>query len=294
MNTQANIIVRIAPVVFVFLWATGFVGAKYGTRDAEPLTFLAIRFAITFIILAPIVFAFFRPPRDAVPQILHSFFVGCLIQTVYLGCVFFAIDQGLAAGVSSLIVALQPFFTAIFAWFFLSERLSWFKLVCFLIALGGVLMVLFPDLNFVNTMSGITVVTLTASIVATIGISLGAVYQKRCVTSLNLWVSTASQFAGATVLTTLAALVFETGHIAWTSYTILSLAWLVLVLSIGAVALLMYLIRRGDAASVASLFFLVPVVAMGMSWVLFDERLTLVQVLGSALVVASVAFASRK
>ncbi|MGI9350004.1 MAG: DMT family transporter [Rhizobiaceae bacterium] len=294
MRSPSNLIVRMAPMVFVLLWATGFVGAKYGTSDAEPFTFLAIRFAITFFILLPFILLFIPRSGFNLPQILHSMIIGCFIQALYLGGIFYAIDRGMAAGISSLVVALQPFFTAVFAFALLGERNSLRKVGFFLAALAGVGLVLFPDLDLQGAIPGINVETLAATIIGTLAISFGAVYQKRNVTSLNLWVSTTAQFAGAAMLTGLCAYFFEEGSITWSNQVIFSLAWLIFVLSIGAVALLMYLIRKGDTSSVASLFFLVPVVALFMSWVLFGEALVPMQFAGSALVVISVALASRK
>jgi len=226
-------------------------------------------------------------------QLFHSLIVGCLLHGCYLGGVFFAIDGGLAAGISSVVVALQPFVTALIAWAFLRDKLSKTKLVCFATALAGVWLVLFPKVDVAQALPGVTPVTIGACLVATLGISIGTVYQKRYVTSLDLWTSTACQFAGATLLISVLALLFEEGGIVFTQQVVFSLAWLVLVLSIGAVALLMFLIRRNDSASVASLFYLVPVVAMFMGWVLFDETLVAVQLVGSLVVVISVAIASR-
>ena len=293
LSTISSFVIRVAPIVFVFLWATGFVAAKFGTADAEPFTFLAIRFALTFAILLPVLLFFIRPDGVDMRQVLVSMAIGCFIQALYLGGVFYAIDRGMAAGISSLIVALQPFFTAVIALFLLSEKLSLRKLVCFIVALGGVVLVLFPSLDFGRSLPGITFETIAAALIATAGISIGAVYQKRSVANLNLWVATTAQFAGATLLTGLAAFVFEQGHIVWSTQVLWSMVWLIFVLSIGAVALLMYLIRQGDTSFVASLFFLVPVVAMFMSWILFDEHLVIMQIVGSVLVVGSVAFASR-
>lgn len=252
----SHLIVRVAPIVFVFLWATGFVGAKYGTADAEPFTFLAIRFSITFSILLVFVLFFLRPTNIDKRQLFHSILIGCLIHGVYLGGIFFAIDRGMAAGISSLIVALQPFVTAITAWFVLSERLSPKKALFFFGALAGVGIVLFPDFEFAKALPGINSQTLFATLLGTVAIGVGAVYQKRAVTSLNLWVSTTAQFAGASVLLVILAVFFETGEIKWSPQVIFALSWLIFVLSIGAIALLMFLIRDGNTSSVASLFFL--------------------------------------
>ena len=292
-QSPTPLLVQLAPMIFVFLWATGFVGAKYGMEDAEPFTFLAVRFVITSAILMFAVYLAGKLKRSDLPQLGQSLLIGCLIHGAYLGGVFYAIDRGLAAGISSLVVALQPFLTAVIAWVLMGERLSAAKSLCFLAALAGVFLVLFPKLDLETTLPGVTAETVFACLLGTFGISLGSVYQKRVVNTLDLWASTGAQFVGAALLMTVLALFFETGGIRFTGQLVLVMVWLVLVLSIGAVALLMFLIRRGDTASVASLFYLVPVVAMFTTWILFDERLVAMQLLGSAIVVASVGIASR-
>ena len=215
------------------------------------------------------------------------------MQGVYLGGIFYAVSKGMPAGISSLIVALQPFFTAIAAFVVLGERLALPRAAFFVAALGGIVLVLFPELDFARAIPGISAETLFACLAGTIGISIGAVYQKRSVTSLNLWISTAAQFVGGFVLMALMSFALETQRLVWTWPTTLSLVWLVLVLSVGAVALLMYLIRQGSSSSVASLFFLVPVVALFMTWILFGETMNTVQLFGSLIVVASVAASSK-
>ena len=288
-----SLLVRLAPIIFVVLWATGFVGAKYGMQYAEPFTFLAYRFAITCLILFPVILYYFSPEFAKFRQLLHSLIIGILIHGMYLGGVFFAIDRGLAAGISSLFVSLQPFITALIAWLLIGERISVAKIGCFVLALCGVALVLSPKLDLAISLPGINIVTVTACSLAVVSISLGAVYQKKYVAELNLVVSTAVQFLGAGIFTAVVAVMLEAGEIVWNLQIIATMAWLVLVLSIGAVGLLMYLIRQGSSASVASLFFLVPVVSMFMAWVLFGETLSVGQIIGSAVVVASVGVASR-
>ena len=288
-----SLLVRLAPSIFVVLWATGFIGAKYAIRDAEPLTFLLVRFAATLHILLPFLLYFLRDRFGPRSQMVHSFFAGMLIHGVYLGCVFFAISKGMPAGLSALIITLQPFLTAFIAKAMLGETLSIKKAGFFLLALGGVAIVLFPDFEFAQTISGVTLQTVTISVVAVVGMSLGSVYQKKYVTELDLWVSTLVQYAGASIAMLAGAFLLEEFRIEFTPDVTFALAWLVLVLSIGAIGLLMFLIRQKSTVSVASLFYLVPVVSMIMAWFLFNEQLTLVQLLGSAVVVASVALANR-
>lgn len=293
MSKSTNLIITMAPVIFVFLWATGFPAARFGTTDAEPFTFLGIRFAIACFILSVLVLLYIRPKNIDWKQFAHSIIVGVLMHGLYLGGVFYAVSKGMPAGISALIVALQPFFTALIAWVVMGERLSLFRAVFFATALFGVFMVLFPEFDIYKAIPGITVETFVAGLIATLGISIGSVYQKRCVTRLNLWLGTSAQFFGAGMLMLVLSLATESQYVEWTLNTVLSLAWLVVVLSVGAVALLMYLIKQGDSASVASLFFLVPVVAFCMTWVLFGEAMNSVQILGSLIVVASVAISSK-
>ncbi len=293
MAQTTSLIIRMAPIIFVFLWATGFPAARFGTTDAEPFTFLGIRFAAALFLLAAFVLIYLKPKNIDWIQFFHSMIVGVLMHGLYLGGVFYAVSKGMPAGISALIVALQPFFTALIAWVILGEKLSMARAVFFAFALFGVFMVLFPDFDLGAAIPGITGETFIAGLIATLGISVGSVYQKRCVTNLNLWIGSSAQFLGAGLLMLTLSLLTETQHVVWTLNTLLSLAWLVCVLSIGAVALLMYLIKKGDTSSVASLFFLVPVVAFAMTWVLFGETMNLVQITGSLIVVVSVAISSR-
>lgn len=293
MSQSRNLIISLAPIIFVFLWATGFPAAKFGTTDAEPFTFLGIRFAIAWLLLSAIVLFISKPKNIEWKQFFHSMVIGVLMHGIYLGGVFYAVSKGMPAGISALIVALQPFFTALIAWAVLGEKLSLVRASFFALALFGVFLVLFPSLDIGNAIPGITVETFLAGFIAVLGISIGSVYQKLSITSLNLWVGTGAQFLGAGLLMLIMSVLTEDQHVVWTLNTILSLAWLVCVLSIGAVALLMYLIKKGDSSSVASLFFLVPVVAFAMTWVLFGEEMSAVQILGGLIVVASVAISSK-
>ncbi len=288
-----NFIIKFSPIIFVLLWATGFPAARYGTTDAEPFTFLGLRFGLALILLSLLVFFYLRPKNVDWKQFGHSMIVGVLMHGLYLGGVFYAVSKGMPAGISALIVALQPFFTAFIAWVVIGERLSFIRASFFAMALFGIFMVLFPDFDLSDAIPGITLETMTAGLVATLGISIGSVYQKHRVPSLNLWIGTSAQFLGAGILMVCLSLLFEEQTIVWTLNTALSLAWLVCVLSIGAVALLMYLIKKDDSASVASLFFLVPVVAFAMTWVSFGEAMNLTQVMGSLIVILSVAISSK-
>ncbi len=293
MKSHTNLFIKFAPIIFVLLWATGFVGAKLGTIDAEPLFFLFVRFAIAFALLGLFVIAWLKPRDVPWAEVWHSMLIGVLLHGIYLGGVFYAVSKGMPAGVASLVVSFQPFFTVFIAYVWLGERISLWRLLFFVLALAGIFLVLFPEFDIAAAIPGITGVTLFATLLSTIAISLGAVYQKRHVKSLNLWIGTAAQYVGAASIVGIMSLFIETQRIVWSAPTVISMVWLVLVLSIGAIALLMYLIKQGDASSVASLFFLVPVVAFFMTWILFGETLNTVQIFGSILVVVSVGISQR-
>lgn len=286
-------LVRSAPLIFVVLWSTGFIGAKYGLPYSEPFTFLAIRVLIVAAIFLVVVAFWFK--RDLKQYILfHSMVVGCLVHGLYLGGVFYAIDNGMDAGVSSLAVAIQPLLTVFIASLLLGETTNRREMAGFMIALMGVLLVLLPNLVGGQEISGVTFSNLIAIGFSVFGISLGTVYQKRFLPKSNLIVSTFGQYLGAILCFGLASFLFEDQQVNWTGDFIFALSWLVLVLSIGAVGLLMFLIEKNSAISVANLFYLVPVSTAIIAYFIFGETLQLIQLFGGFLVVVSVAYGMKK
>lgn len=279
----------VIPALFVVLWSTGFIGARYAMPWAEPFGFLAARFGLAFLILGAIAFALGTlrwNRRDA----MLSAVAGVLMHGIYLGGVFWAVRQGLGAGLVALIVGLQPLFTTLLAGTFLGETIlprHWLGLVA---GLAGVVIVLLPKLA--GSLDGVTGPTLAAAFVAVAGMSAGTVLQKRFGSTGDLVTGTAWQYAGATVVMAAGALMFETGTFVLTTELVLAMAWLVFVLSIGAIFLLMVMIRDGAMAKVSALFYLVPAVTAVMAWVLFDEALTWMQVGGMALATFGVALAT--
>lgn len=278
-----SLIVRLAPLIFVFFWSTGFIAAKYGLPYAEPLTFLSTRMALVVVILAGIV-AVTRPRWPSRAEALHSVVVGLLVHGLYLGGVFVAISQGVPAGISALIPGLQPVLTSTLANRWLGERvtrLQWFGLVLGLI---GVLLVL-NDRSI--TLAG-SVLGWIATFLSLIGITLGTLYQKRHCGAVDWRSGNLVQYIAAVVLFGLGAFLFETRVIQWTADFIFALAWSVVVLSIFTVALMYWLIRRVSAAKVASLFYLVPAVTALMAWALFNERLNVLAITGMILCAGAV------
>ena len=281
-----------APAIFVVLWSTGFIGAKLGLPHAEPFTFLTVRMLITLAILLPIVI-WFAKDKITSQAVLHSMVTGVFVHAVYLGGVFFAIKHGMSAGVSALIVALQPLVTAVIAKQMLGERVSQRQIVGLVAALFGVALVLLPKFTGGNEIGGITLANMVAIGLSVLAISFGTVYQKRYASGVDIRISATAQYIGALIILALLSLVFETRQINWTGEFIFALGWLILVLSIGAVALLMFLIRRDSASSIASLFYLVPVSTAIIAFFLFGESLQPVQLIGMTIVIAALAFGAR-
>ena len=280
---------RLVPPLFVLLWATGFIGARYAMPHAEPFTFLAARFVITFVLLGLLVLALKsrRLPKRAA---LHAAFAGVLMHGVYLGGVFWAIDNGMPAGLTALVIGLQPLMTAVLAGAFLGERVlprHWLGLA---VGFVGVAIVLWPKLG--AGAAGVSAATLSACVVAVLAMSAGTVWQKRFVSG-DLITGTLWQYAGGAIPMIALSLALETRAFTLDAELVFAMLWLVLVLSIGAIFLLMFLIREGAMAKVASLFYLVPAATAVMAWVLFGESLSALQLFGMAVTTVGVGLATR-
>ena len=280
---------RLVPPLFVVLWATGFIGARYAMPWAEPFTFLAARFGLAFVLLA-ILLVVWRSRAASPADAMHAAIAGALMHGIYLGGVFWAIHRGMPAGISALIVGLQPLITAVLAGRLLGERIlprHWLGL-----ALGfvGVVVVLSPKFGAIG--GGVTIATLAAAVTAVAGMSLGTIWQKRFGGGTDPLTSALYQYLGAAVLMAAASLALESRTVTINGELIFAMAWLVLVLSLGAILLLMHMIRQGEMSKVASLFYLVPAVTAVIAWVLFGEQLTLVQLAGMALTTFGVGLAT--
>ena len=278
------------PALFVFLWATGFLGAKLSAPYADPLSFLALRFAIVSLILLSVVLLL-RLKWPSPRQACNSMFAGMLMQGLYLGGVFWAIDRGMPAGVSALIVGLQPIMTALLARPLLGEPIvtrHWLGLALGLVGLG---LVLGPKLEFSG--DGITPVTILVNLIAVSAITIGSIWQKKTAGMLDTRVDGVFQFAAGSAIVAAGAYFTESFAFIWAPELIFALVWLVLVLSIGAITLYLIMLRQGEVSKVAALFYLVPAVAAFFGWVLFGETMTLVQISGMAITVAAVALVSK-
>jgi drug/metabolite transporter (DMT)-like permease len=276
-------VTAVFPAVFVILWSSGFIGAKLGLPYAQPATFLLLRFGLVLAILLPLCWLS-RARRPAPRETAHVAAAGVLLQAGYLGGVFASIAHGMPAGLSALITGLQPIGTAVLSGWLLRERVSarqWVGLALGLVAVVAVV----GDRIAVAKLSAPAVLF---SVLALGSITLGTVWQKRHGVGVDLRTGAAIQFLAAAVVMAPFALLFETLEVHWTGEFVFALAWLVLVLSLGAIFLLLYLIRHGAASRVASLFYLVPPTTALMAWALFGEIYSLAAAAGMGLAMLAV------
>jgi len=271
------------PWLFVLLWSSGFIGSKLGVPYAEPFTFLTMRYCIVLAILVPIALVSKAPWPQGKGQLMHVAIAGLLIHAVYLsGCVW-SLKLGLPAGILSLIVSMQPLFTAAFAGMTLGERVlprQWAGLVLGFV--GTVLVVAH------KTGIGLTFGMTVPAIASLVGITMGTMWQKRYCPAFDLRTSTVVQYAASLVVTASLAFYTETLRVEWSGQFVFALLWVALVLSIGAISLLNHLIRAGTAVNVARLFYTVPAVTALMAWAIFGETLTGLSLLGMAVAVLGV------
>jgi drug/metabolite transporter (DMT)-like permease len=279
---------RAYPLLFVFLWSTGFIGAKYGLPYAEPLSFLLTRYLLVVALMTAIALLTRAPWPAERAQWGHIALSGVLVHGVYLGGVFVAIDQGLPAGVTALVVGMQPLLTACGAGVLLGERVTARQWGGLLLGLLGVGLVVSGKLG-----EGALGPMLLPAVLALLGITAGTLYQKRYCARFDLRTGSVIQFLPTALLSGLAVVFFEDYRVEWTGDFIFALAWLVLVLSLGAISLLNLLIRNGSAVNVASLFYLTPPCTALVAWTIFGETLTLAALLGMAVAVSGVYLVGR-
>jgi drug/metabolite transporter (DMT)-like permease len=282
------LLTRLTPLLFVLLWSTGFIGAKYGLPYAEPLTFLVSRYVLVIVLMSVLALAM-RAPWPASPrEALHIGVTGLLVQALYLGGVFMSIHRGLPAGISALVVGMQPLLTAALAGALLGERVSARQWAGLALGFGGVALVVGSKASVDGVDGDALVHMLVPALAALLGITAGTLYQKRFCPRFDLRTGSVMQFLPSLVVTLLVASQTETMEIEWTGDFVFALGWLVLVLSIGAISLLNLLIRSGSAVNVASLFYLTPPTTALIAWAMFDETLSALAIAGMAIAVAGV------
>ncbi|MET3473899.1 DMT family transporter [Variovorax atrisoli] len=279
---------RAMPVVFVLIWSTGFIVARYGMPYAPPLKFLSVRFALSLACFgAWVALARVEWPKQRA-QWAHLAVTGVLMHAGYLGGVWAAVREGMGAGLVALLVGIQPVLTAV--WLsFTGGRITGRQWIGLGLGFAGLVLVVLRKLGQGGEVSG---QTMALALMALLSITAGTLYQKRFVAPCDVRSASAVQMAAA-VLVTLPFAALETDSIHWNLYSGGAMAWSVLALSLGGSSLLYMLIQRGTATAVTSLLYLVPPCTAVMAWLLFSEPITLVTVLGIGLTAAGVSLVVR-
>ncbi|MFZ9774691.1 MAG: DMT family transporter [Candidatus Nanopelagicaceae bacterium] len=287
-------LMRFAPIVFVLLWSTGFVGAKYILPFAEPFVFLTIRYAVATVLLVVIAKAIGESLSLTRDQVWQSISVGVFLQVIYIGGVFYAVHLGVPAGITSAIVSLQPIVVSVLAVKFLGEKIRWVQAGGLILGLLGVSLLLLPKVftgDFSPSFSGVGILS---CFLALSGTTAGYLLQKKSGTDIPFLPGTAVQFAAATVIFALAATFTEEWKVEVTTEFLLALAWIVIALSIGSIFLLFYLLKHDSASSVSSLYYLVPPLTAIEAFVLFREKISPIGLFGMALAALGTILVTRK
>jgi drug/metabolite transporter (DMT)-like permease len=296
-NKLSDTFIQAMPAVFVLIWSTGFIVAKFGLPFAPPLTFLAIRYLLSiacFLVWIWLSRAIW--PND-MRQWLHLGVTGILMHGGYLGGVWIAVKGGMGSGLAALIVGFQPVLTAL--WLsslgakasenpsqpVVSKR-QWIGL---LLGLAGLLLVVARKFGATNE---VTLLTFAAAVFALFSITVGTLYQKQHVIATDVRTANVIQLAAAFVVT-LPFAMMEAEAITWNASFIGAMAWAVLALTLGGSSLMFMLIQRGAATTVTSLLYLVPPTTALMAWLLFDEAITVVTLIGIALTAVGVSLVVR-
>jgi drug/metabolite transporter (DMT)-like permease len=276
------------PALFVILWSTGFIAAKYGLPYAPPFGFLFARFVLVGALMTVVALGMRAPFPRTVREYANVAIVAILVHALYLGGVFVSIDSGMAAGTTAMLVGLQPILTVLLARVWMDEPVVPRQWAGLALGLAGVYFVVRHKVDF-----GGSLATLAPAAIALVGISVGTLYQKRHCAHIDLRSGSAIQFVACAIVYAPLAYFLDERAVQWVPSFVFALAWSVLVLSVGAISLLYWLLRHGAAANVARLFYLVPPTTALMAWLLFGETLDLLALVGMALICAGVMLARR-
>jgi drug/metabolite transporter (DMT)-like permease len=274
---------RYAPALFVFLWSTGFVGAKFIVPYAEPFTFLMIRYFLAALILFAIAYAFKQPLKLNKEQFKASFAVGMLLHVIYIGGVFYAVSLGVSAGISAVIVSIQPVLVSLLAVPLLGERLRWVQVVGLFLGVAGIALLLLPKVFQGDYTATTSIAGIVICVIALLGTSGGYLLQKKLGSEIPFLSGTGAQYAISAIAFAILSFSTEEQIIKWVPEFFFGLAWIVLMLSIASIVLLYGMLRTGSASKVSSLYYLVPPTAAVLAYFLFDEVIGIVGWIGMAL-----------
>ncbi|MGB3070387.1 MAG: DMT family transporter [Ottowia sp.] len=293
-TADSRTLIRSMPAVFVLIWSTGFIVARYAMPYAPPFTFLLLRYLLSVVCFTLwIVMAGVRWPQTGL-QWVHLGITGMLMHGLYLGGVWAAVKGGMGSGLSSLIVGIQPVLTAI--WLSsvggAAHRVSGRQWLGLLLGFAGLVLVVSNKLTHGSPNDHVTVTNMAWALVALVAITAGTLYQKQFVKPCDVRSANAVQLLAAALMTAPLAWL-EPDSVQWNAEVVGAMAWSVLGLTLGGSSLLYMLIQRGAAASVASLMYLVPPTTALIAWVLFSEPITAATILGTALTAVGVSLVVR-
>ena len=281
---------RAMPWVFVWIWSTGFIVARYGMPHAPPLGFLALRYALSILCFLPWIMLSRVSWPVSRRQWLHLSVTGVLMHGLYLGGVWSAVKLGMGSGLSALVIGLQPVVVAL--WISsqgtaLGSRM-WAGL---LLGFAGLVLVVSEK---IGASGEATLLNMSMVVVSLLSMSAGTLYQKRFVAPCDVRTANVVQLAAALALTAPLALLLESEPMRWNLELGAAMAWSVLAMTLGGSSLLYLLLQRGAAASVSSLMYLVPPVTALMAWMIFSEPITLPVLAGTAFAAYGVSLVVRQ
>lgn len=284
--------IRAMPWVFVLIWSTGFIVARYGMPHSPPMKFLAVRYALSILCFLPWIWlSGVRWPASR-RQALHLAVTGALMHAGYLGGVWAAVKAGMGSGLSALIVGIQPVLTAIWLSGVSGHHVSRRQWAGLFLGFAGLVLVVSNKFGAGGPGDQANWLNLSFALIALLSITAGTLYQKRFVQPCDVRTANTVQLLAALVVTLPLALL-ETEAIRWNGEMAGAMAWSVLGLTLGGSSLLYMLIQRGAAASVSSLMYLVPPCTALIAWLLFGEPITLVTIAGIALTAFGVSLVVR-
>ena len=277
------------PYLFVFFWSSAFISGQFIVQSASPFAALSFRFLIVSIFF--LLFSFFFREKILVNYklILQASITGILFHGFYLGGVFFSYSIGLSATLSALIVGLQPILTNIFSGPILKERVTLVQWIGIALGFIGTVLVIGYDIG-----TSIPVLGVIASIVALLGATTATIWQKKFTSEITLSVNNFYQAIAATFFLIIASFLFEISFINFDKRFILSMGRQIIMVSFGAYAILMYLIKTGTASKTSNLFFLIPPTTAVMANLVLGENLYLIDIIGLFICTFGVYIATRK
>lgn len=281
--------ITLVPWIFVFLWSTGFIAAKFTVQYAPPFQLLFLRGAfscVVFLLMAIVTGVKFPSPKGAI----HQLQVGLLLHSVFLGGCFYAIHRGIPAAIVALITGLQPVLTAIYVSVFEKHRLNLRRWAGVLVGFTGVFLVLSPGKQPFH----IEPWALASALLGLLGVTAGTLYQKKVHNDGHVLTATFFQYVSLTLSMGLLSYATETQATQWNLSFILGLIWLVIGVSVTAILLLIFMIRSGESTKVATYFYLVPVLTAIEAWVLFGETVTGTTLLGMGVAIVGMLLVLRK